>query len=132
MAEGLLRTLAQERLEVHSAGTAPSHVHPLAIRAMNERGIDIRRHRSKSVEEFAGQPFDYVITVCDAAAEVCPVFPGPARRIHWSLPDPAAAGGGEEERVDAFRRVRARLEAHLREWLAARSAGAEPPAERRD
>lgn len=115
MGEGLLRALAGDRLEVYSAGTAPSRVHPLAIRVMGERGIDIRRHRSKSV----GQPFDYVITVCDAAAEVCPVFPGPAQRLHWSLPDPAAAGGGEEERVDAFRRVRARLEAHLREWLAA-------------
>ncbi len=84
---------------------------------MDERGIDIRHHRSKSVGEFAGQPFDYVITVCDAAAEVCPVFPGPARRIHWSLPDPAGVTGSDEERTAAFRRVRERLEGHLREWL---------------
>ena len=124
MGEGLLRALAGDRLEVHSAGTAPSRVHPLAIRAMDERGIDIRHHRSKSVEEFAGQPFDYVITGCDSAAEVCPVFPGPARRIHWSLPDPAGAAGSEEERTDVFRRVRDLIETHLREWLGALPPGA--------
>lgn len=124
MGEGLLRALAGDRLEVHGAGTAPSRVHPLAIRAMDERGIDIRHHRSKSVGEFAGQPFDYVITVCDAAAEVCPVFPGPARRTHWSLPDPAAAAGSVEERAGVFHRVRDRLETHLRDWLGALPSGA--------
>jgi hypothetical protein len=85
---------------------------------MQERGIDIRHHRSKSVSEFASESFDYVITVCDAAAEACPVFPGPAQRIHWSLPDPAAATGSEDERLAIFRRVRDALEANLREWMA--------------
>src|SRR5579872_3565200 len=77
MAEGWLRHLAGDRFEVASAGTHPSSVNPLAIEAMRERGIDISSHRSKSVQEFVSQPFDYVITVCDAAAEACPIFPGP-------------------------------------------------------
>src|ERR1041384_3223246 len=87
MAEGLLRALAGERFEVFSAGSKPSVVNPLAIAAMDERGIDIRTHRSKHLNEFLAQPFDYVITVCDTAAESCPLFPGPAQRIHWSFPD---------------------------------------------
>jgi arsenate reductase len=103
MAEGLLRALAGEQLDVSSAGTKPSTVNPLAIAAMDERGIDIRSHRSKHVQEFLAEPFDYVITVCDNAAESCPVFPGPAQRIHWSFPDPAAAEGSETERFGAFR-----------------------------
>jgi arsenate reductase len=85
---------------------------------MQERGIEIQHHRSKSVTEFAGESFDYVITVCDAAAEACPTFPGPARRIDWSLPDPAAATGSEDERLGVFRRVRDALEIHLRDWMA--------------
>jgi arsenate reductase (thioredoxin) len=117
MAEGLLRALSDGALDIVSAGTRPTQVHPLAIRAMQERGIEIRHHRSKSVSEFAGESFDYVITVCDAAAEVCPTFPGPAQRIHWSLPDPAAVTGTEDERLVIFRRVRDALEAHLREWI---------------
>ena len=118
MAEGLLRALSDGGLDVVSAGIQPTQVHPLAIRAMQERGIDIRHHRSKSVSEFASESFDYVITVCDTAAEACPVFPGPAQRIHWSLPDPAAATGSEDERLAIFRRVRDAVEAHLREWMA--------------
>ena len=117
MAEGLLRAL-DHRFEVASAGTHPTRVHPLAVRAMQERGIDINHQRSKSVGEFVGQPFDYVITVCDAAAESCPTFPGPAQRIHWSVPDPAAATGAEDERIATFRRVRDELESRLRDWLA--------------
>lgn len=116
MAEGLLRTLSAGALEVYSAGTAPSQVNPLAIRAMAERGIDISQHRSKHLNEFLAQPFDVVITVCDQAAEVCPVFPGRAERIHWSFPDPAAAQGTEEERMNAFRQVRDALETQLKSW----------------
>jgi len=118
MAEGWLRALAGDRFDVASAGTRPSVVNPLAITVMRERGIDISGHRSKSVTEFLDQPFDFVITVCDQAAEACPVFPGPARRIHWSFPDPAAAGGSEEQRVEAFRAVRDALERQLRAWIA--------------
>ena len=118
MAEGLLRELAGERMEVYSAGSKPSLVNPLAIEAMRELGIDISAHRSKHLGEYLAQPFDYVITVCDSAAEACPAFPGPARRVHWSFPDPAAAQGNEAERMEVFRSVRDDIEARLREWLA--------------
>jgi arsenate reductase len=106
MAEGLLRHGAGDRYDVFSAGTRPSQVRPEAISAMRELGIDISGHRSKSVDEFFGQPFDYVITVCDNAKESCPVFPGKAKRIHWSFEDPAAVQGSEDERLHAFRRIR--------------------------
>ncbi len=118
MAEGWLRHLAGDRFDACSAGTHPSAVNPLAIAVMRERDIDISHHRSKSLNEFLGQPFDFVITVCDQAAEACPTFPGPARRRHWSFPDPAAAPGDEAERLVAFRSVRDALEARMREWLA--------------
>lgn len=117
MAEGLLCSLAGEQMEVESAGVAPSRVNPLAIRAMAERQIDISHHRSKHLNEFLGQPFDYIITVCDNAAEHCPVFPGNATRIHWSFPDPAAVQGSEEERLNSFRRIRDAIEKQLRIWL---------------
>ena len=106
MGEGLLRSLSKGAVEVHSAGTHPSCVNPLAIEAMKEVGIDISTHRSKSVEEFAGQHFDALITVCDNARETCPVFPGAPERLHWSYPDPAAAEGNHEEKLRAFRGVR--------------------------
>ncbi|HEX9373451.1 MAG TPA: arsenate reductase ArsC [Roseiflexaceae bacterium] len=118
MAEGLLRALAGERFDVFSAGTKPSTVNPLAIAAMDERGVDIRAQRSKHLNEYVEQPFDYVITVCDNAAENCPVFPGPAWRIHWSFPDPAAAQGSDAERLAAFQQVRDAIEARLRAWIA--------------
>ena len=124
MAEGWLRALADGQFAVFSAGTHPSTVNPLAITAMQERGIDISQHRSKSVTEFLGQPFDYVITVCDQAAEACPIFPGPAQRLHWSFPDPAVATGTAAERLVAFRQVRDALEQQLRTWLA--SLGIQP------
>jgi len=120
MAEGLLRTLAGDDLAVFSAGTRPSVVNPFAIVVMRERGIDISGQRSKHLDEFRAQPFDYVITVCDSAAETCPIFPGRARRIHWSFPDPAAVPGSDAERQAAFRQVRDAIEARLREWLAQR------------
>ncbi len=116
MAEGLLRELAAGELEVHSAGSRPSTVHPLAVRAMAERGIDIAGQRSKHLDEFLGTPFDVVLTVCDDAAESCPVFPGRAERLHWSFPDPAAVVGSAEQRLEAFRTVRKGLEERLRRW----------------
>lgn len=117
MAEGLLRHLGKQTFEVHSAGTKPSAVNPLAVKVMAEVGVDILGHRSKSVSEFAGQNFDYVITVCDAAKESCPVFPGYPKQIHWSFPDPAKAEGNEEERLQAFRKVRDELIECLRSIL---------------
>ena len=113
MAEGLLRHEAGNVYEVFSAGTEPRHVRREAIAVMREVGIDISRHRSKSVYEFEGQDFDYVITVCDNAKESCPVFPAKTKRIHWSIEDPAAAQGSEEEILTAFRRVRDELGARL-------------------
>ena len=114
MAEGLLRHDAGGRFEVFSAGTKPSHVRPEAIAAMAELGIDISGHRSKSVEEFTGQRFDYVLTVCDNAREVCPIFPGSAATIHRSFEDPAAVQGTEEERLAAFRRIRDEIREYLK------------------
>ena len=114
MAEGLLRHMGEGRFEVYSAGTMASFVRPQAIEAMREIGIDISGHRSKSVDEFAGQEFDYVITVCDNANENCPVFPGKTKRIHWSFDDPAEAHGTEEEKLAVFRRVRDEIAEKLR------------------
>lgn len=119
MAEGWLRHLAGDRYAAFSAGTHPSVVNPLAIRVMQEVGIDISGQRSKSLTVYLDQPFDYVITVCDQAAEACPIFPGPAQRLHWSFPDPAAVTGTDDERLAAFRTVRDAIAARLRGWLAA-------------
>lgn len=121
MAEGFLRTRGGGRYAAFSAGTHPRVVHPLAVLAMAELGIDISAgagHRAKSLDEFNGQTFDLVVTVCDDAAEACPFFPGARQQEHWSFPDPSAATGTEAERLDAFRRVRdaigARIDAFLR------------------
>ena len=114
MAEGILRNDGGEKYDVLSAGVSPSFVRPEAIIVMNEIGIDISGARSKSVEEFAGQEFDYVITVCDNAKVACPVFPGKTISIHQSFEDPPAPGvGDDEERLSIFRRVRD----EIREWL---------------
>ena len=118
MAEGLLRHDGGDKFEVESAGVEPSRVRPQAIEAMSEIGIDISGHRSKSVDEFIGQEFDYVITVCDNANERCPVFPGKTTRIHWSFDDPAASEGDEAERLAVFRRVRDEIRGRLRELIA--------------
>ncbi len=114
MAEGLLRHDAGDRFEVDSAGTKPSHVRPEAIAAMKELGIDISGHRSKSVDEFNGQQFDYVLTVCDNAKESCPIYPGQTTRIHHRFDDPAEVKGSEEERLAVFRRVRDELREYFR------------------
>jgi arsenate reductase len=117
MAEGLLRRFGGKDCDIFSAGTHPSSVNPLAIEAMQEIGIDISSHRSKSVKEFADQEFDVVITVCDSAAEHCPVFPCAPQRIHWSVPDPVALEGSREENLAAFRSVREDLAARLSQFL---------------
>lgn len=117
MAEGLLRHDAGDRFEAFSAGVEPSHVRPLAIQAMREVGIDISEQRSKSVDEFSGEEFDYVITVCDNANERCPVFPGKTQRIHWSFEDPAAAAGDEAAQFAVFRRVRDQIRQRLQQWI---------------
>jgi len=114
MAEGLLKNMAGDRFEVESAGVAPSAVRPEAIEAMSEIGIDISGHRSKSVDEFVDQNFDYIITVCDNAKESCPVFPGNAVRLHWSFDDPAVAEGTEVERLATFRKIRDQIAERVR------------------
>lgn len=116
MAEGLLRHDAGDRFDVESAGTKPSVVRPEAIAALRELGIDISGHRSKHVDEFEGQKFDYVITVCDNAREACPVFFGAAKRLHHGFDDPAALNGSENDRLALFRRVRGELRDYLRDF----------------
>lgn len=116
MAEGLLRHFGGDKVEVFSAGSKPAQVNPFAIEAMADRGIDIRHHESKSLAAFLKMEFDYVITVCDNAAETCPVFPGKAQRIHWSFPDPAAVNGTDAEILASFINVRNGLEAKLTEF----------------
>jgi arsenate reductase (thioredoxin) len=114
MAEGLLRHDEGNRFEVFSAGVKPSRVRPEAIAVMQELGIDLSGHRSKHVDEFAGQKFDYVLTVCDNARESCPIFPGTTAVIHKSFVDPAAATGSEAERMKLFRQVRDQIREYLR------------------
>ena len=113
MAEGLLRHHAGDRFEVYSAGTEAAFVRPQATEVMNEIGIDILRQKCKTLQGYLGQPFDYVITVCDTANEACPVFPGAKRRLHWSFEDPVAAVGSEGERLEVFRSVRDDIEEHI-------------------
>ena len=108
MAEGLLRDQTGDQFEVSSAGTRPVGLNPNAVKVMAELGIDISNYRSKSVDQFAGQEFDYVITVCDNARERCPIFPRTYKFLHWSFDDPAAAQGAREEKLAVFRRVRER------------------------
>lgn len=119
MAEALLRHLGGDRVDAMSAGSTPApQVHPLAVRAMAEIGLDISSQRPKPLTDFLGQPFDYIIAVCSKAAEACPFFPGPAQRIHWFYDDPAAVVGTEEERMAAFRAIRDDLRTRIAEWLA--------------
>jgi len=120
MAEGLLRAMAGDRFEAQSAGTEKTSVHPLAIRAMAERGIDISGQTSKVFVGLMREPWDYLITVCDDANERCPLMPGVLKRLHWPLEDPSRAPGSEEQRLVVFRRVRDQIEAKLSEWLGAK------------
>ncbi len=123
MAEGWLRHLAGDRFEVHSAGTQPGAVRPLAVHVMAEAGVDISAQTSKSLDRYLDQPWDYVITVCDDANEACPVFPGGRRRLHWSFPDPSKAPGTEEERLAVYRQVRNAIRARIEEFLRQEAGG---------
>lgn len=125
LAEGILRAHGGDSVAVFSAGSQPAAVHPLAIRAAAALGIDISGHRSKLMDQFAGQTFDAVITVCDKVREVCPTFPGDPHQIHWSLPDPAAVTGTEEEKSQAFQQTARELStriSYLRLMLARQAA----------
>lgn len=124
IAEGLLRQLGGGRVVAKSAGTEKTRVHPLAIAAMAAAGFTLEGHHSKHLSELAGETFDCVITVCDSAAESCPVFPGAPRRLHWSLPDPSAAEGTDEEKLAAFSGTIAELRARIGPFLAALPATA--------
>jgi len=117
MAEALLNHLGSPKWQAQSAGLFPSYVHPLAIRAMEEIGIDISQQSSKSMDQFLTDEFDYVITLCDYIATSCPVFPGQARRIHWSFEDPAGAIGTIEERMVVFRKVRDQIKKRIEDFL---------------
>jgi arsenate reductase len=120
MAEGFLRHLGKGRYEASSAGIVPKPVHPLAVRVMGEMGIDISTQTAKHVSEFLGQSPDFVITVCDAAAEACPVFPGQTQRIHWSFEDPAAFVGQEDATLRRFREIRDQIEMAVQAWISQR------------
>ena len=121
MAEGLLRRMAGDRYESLSAGAKPSgYVHPLAVEAMRELGIDISEQTSKSIDEFLppdGTPPDVIVSVCSAAEKECPIFPGDVERMHWPFDDPADAEGSDAEKLPVFRRVRDEISARLQEFL---------------
>ncbi len=117
MAEGFLKNLAEASFEIVSAGTYPSQVHPLAIKVMQEKGIDISNQSSKNVNHFMNQHFDDVITLCDSARQTCPIFPGKYRHIHWDLEDPAALEGDEDKRLNKFREARDQIEKNIKEYI---------------
>ena len=119
MAEGLLRYLAGDRFEAMSGGTEATHVRPLAVRAMEEIGVDIYGQESKTLDRYLQEPFDHVVTVCDDANEACPFFPGAANRLHWSFEDPSRVEGLEEERLAVFRSVRDRIRERIEDDLVA-------------
>jgi arsenate reductase len=121
MAEAFLRVQGGDRFDVASAGTEATRVHPLAIRVMDEVGIDLRGQTSKSLDRFLQEPWDYVVTVCDSASERCPVFPGRATRLHWRFDDPSQATGSDAERLQTFRRVRDEIARAISSWLAPRT-----------
>ena len=113
MAEGLVNAFYEDRYQAFSAGTEPSAVNPLAVRVMQEIGIDISDHRSKSLDPFIDQDLDYVVTVCDHAKEACPFFPGGRKALHKGFPDPASVPGTEDEKLSLFRLVRD----EIRKWI---------------
>jgi arsenate reductase len=113
MAEGMLRHQAGDRFDVFSAGIEPTEVHPIAIKAMEEMGVDISGQRAKSAMEFLDQEFDYVITVCDRAKQTCPVFPGKYEKIHWDMKDPDSVTGSGREKLEAFKKARNQIQANI-------------------
>ena len=119
MAEGLLQRLGGDRFEAFSAGTEATHVRPLAIKAMAELGIDISEQQSKTLDRYLNDPFDEIITVCDTAAEACPVFPGARRGRHWSFEDPSKATGSEAEQLAVYRRIRDEIRSRIEQEILA-------------
>ena len=117
IAEGFMKALGGKKWNVQSAGTISSYVHPLAIRVMEEIGIDISQQTSKSLDKFLNETFDYIITLCDNAAASCPVFPGQGKRLHWPIEDPIGAIGSTEERIVLFRRTRNEIKKRIEEFL---------------
>ncbi len=117
IAEAMLKQLGGSNFETHSAGTEPRGVNPWTVQVLGEIGIDWTGARSKSVDEFVDQPFDYVITVCDRARQSCPVFPGDYNRLHWGLDDPAEVEGTDEQKLAAFRRTQIELSLRLRPFI---------------
>jgi len=117
MAEGILRALGGDRLEAHSAGMEPRGVNPNAIKVLKEIGIDISGQSSKHVGEYIGQKFDYVVTVCDEAAQGCPFFPGETARLHWPFEDPSKFTGTDEDVLAQFRRARDLIRNKISQWL---------------
>jgi protein-tyrosine-phosphatase len=126
MAEGLARALSGGRVHAFSAGTEPKPVHPLAVEAMAEIGIDISAQSSKRMDRFLHESFDLVVSVCQHAAESCPVWPRAAEQLRWSFDDPAAAAGDREVRLRVFRRVRDEIRERLSGLFAARGLEARP------
>jgi arsenate reductase len=129
IAEGLIRLVGGPDFEAYSAGTEPKGVNPFTLRVLDEVCIDWTSARSKSLTDFFGQKFDYVITVCDRARQACPTFPGAGRMLHWDLPDPAEVEGTDDEKLEAFRRTRTEVADHLRPFVEEaleRRAEAEP------
>ena len=123
MAEGLLRHLAGNCYEVYSAGTEATSVRPEAIAAIAELGIDISGQESETLDRYLGEPFDYVVTVCDDANEACPVFPGAKNRLHWSFRDPSRATGSDAERLEVFRAVRDEIRGRIESELLSSTDG---------
>jgi arsenate reductase len=117
MAEGFLRHMGSNEFEVYSAGVDPTEINPLSVKVMEEVGIDISDQVSQSANEFLGEKFDYVVTVCDNAKQTCPVFPGDYKKVHWDLKDPAEAEGTEEEVLRVFRDIRDQIKANVLEFL---------------
>ncbi|MGH2401165.1 MAG: arsenate reductase ArsC [Candidatus Limnocylindria bacterium] len=117
MAEGMLRAWGGDRYEVFSAGTEATRIRPEAVRVMDEIGIDISGHTSKTLEPFLGEPFDWLVTVCDDAREACPTLPGVRKQAHWSIEDPSAVEGDEQARLQAFRVARDELRDRLHRFL---------------
>ena len=121
MAEGFFKHLASDMFDAYSAGIQPAKINPLAIKVMEEIGIDISRQYSKSIKEFLSRSFDYIITVCDSAKQTCPIFPGEYKKIHWDIEDPAGLQGTQEEILEKIRKIRDNIEKKIKELLKASS-----------
>jgi arsenate reductase len=123
IAEALLREMGGPAFEPHSAGTHPATVNPYTVRVLTEEGIDASGFRSRSLAEFAGQQFDFAITVCDSAAQECPFFPGARAQLHWSFPDPAAVEGDDAAKLAAFRNTVREMRRRIHDFILQAGAG---------